>query len=165
MPPIGPTAETREEFAMRKNGDLWLLPIAAIDPTGADDNFAYLKNDGLPQIEVLSVDVLTTVAGIVKMEKCSGTAAGVTARDPLNLNGKFGDTPEITFGTGVDITGLTDLGIVDLQGLAADLTPPTRYRRHSIITLNQGDAVLLNWDTATGILTGGIRIMRTPDKD
>lgn len=163
--PIGNPFESRESFAARKNGELWILPIGAIDPTGADDNFAYLKNDEPAPIEVSEVQLASTVAGIVKMEKCTGTASGGTAVNPINTNGNSGKAPAVTFETGVDITGLTDAGVLGTIGLGANLEGGSLSPKGPIIILKKDEAVLLNWSAATGVLTGTIRIMRAPEKD
>ncbi len=156
--------ETREHYANRKNGKAWFLPFDVVDPTGADDNFAYFKNDGQPALEVVALVVSSTVIGTVKMELCTGTAVGGTTVAPISLNREKALVPIATYETGVDITGLTDAGIVAVAGVPVALDT----RVHPVAAglgciLGNGDAVLLNWSEATGILKGGIIVIAVPE--
>ena len=162
---LGHVVETRENYAQRVNGQVFSVVVDAIDPTGADDNFFYLKNDSVVPIEVIGYDLISTVAGNVKMEVCTGTAVGVTAITPVNLNRTSGKAPSVTVGTGVDITGLTDGGIINFFSLVALTSNHWPEFKHSIVTLGLGDAILLNWSAATGIISGNIRFMVTSEKD
>ena len=154
--------ETREHYANRKNGKAWSLPFDAVDPTGADDNFAYFRNDGQPALEVVGIVASSTVIGTIKVEKCTGTPVGGTAVGPVGLNGEVVQTPIATFETGVDITGLTDAGIVALVGIPVALD--SKYFPLPVgLILKNGDACLLNWSEATGILKGTIIAIETPE--
>ncbi len=157
--------EKREHFANRKNGAAWALPIDVLDPTGADDYFAYLKNDGNTDIEIHRINLESTVAGTCEVHGVSGIAAGgQTAVVPVSKI--IGDPrqPEVTFETDPDITGLTKLGSVDT--IAIDVVSKSIVHEYSEgIIIKRGAAVGLMWDTATGILTGEIHIIEVPEPD
>ena len=153
---IGVISESRESWLVRQ-GEVHILPFDATDPAGADDNFAYLKNDSDIPIEVLSMEGASTVAGIVKMERCTGTVVGGTAVVPIPANGALDAPLTVTFEVGVNITGLTDAGVVGVLGLGTSLADRKQFEG---FILAKDEAVLLNWSAATGILTGLIRVTR-----
>ena len=134
----------------------WTFPFDSIDPTGADDFFAYLKNNGSYDLVVHRIVGETTVAGTLEVHGVTGTAGGTpTARTPVNKTVNGTPAPRATFSDDPDITGLTSLGMLDTiaKGVAGD----DRYRDYPEgIRIKSGQAIALRWDTATGVLTGGI---------
>ena len=136
----------------------WSLPFDAIDPTAADDYFAYLKNNGAKTIVIHRISSETTVAGTLEVHGVSGTAGGgQTARTPVNKTVDSGPAPDITFETDPDITGLTDQGILEFIALDAAGEEVVRNFDEGIRVLT-GRAVALLWDTSTGTLTGALHI-------
>lgn len=160
---LGPTIETREHFANRAKGEAWYLPIDEIDPAGSDDNFAYFRNDGIPLLEIIAGDFFSTVAGAIKMERCTGSPTGGTAVVPLVANGNSGRLPVATFEAGVDITTLTDAGIVGVAGIPTALGNQAMQFPVGLI-LKKDEGVLLNWSAATGIITGWLLVIEVPEQ-
>ncbi len=140
----------------------WFLPTDSIDPTAADDYFVYVRNDGAKPIVVHRAAYESTVAGTLEVHAVTGTAGGSpTARTPVNMTPHAGPKPDITFSDDPDITGLTSQGIVDFIALDA-AGEEVRHDYQEGIRLETGQAIALLWDTATGILTGGLHIHEEP---
>ena len=157
------TVETREQFAVRQNGKGWVLPIIAISPTAIDDNIAYLKNNGTQPIEVLLVEgYAATAVGVVRVVTCTGVAAGGTAVTPVALNTDSNKAPDVTFETGVDITGLTEVGVVtDLSMIV--LSTKYEERLTPSLILGPNKAILLSASVATMVVTGRMVIIEQPE--
>jgi hypothetical protein len=133
------------------------LPFDAIDPTGADDYFFYLKNTGTKNLHITDFRIRSTVAGTVEIRAVSGTASSGTTVTPVNRTIGSTNTLSATIETGVDITGLTDEGVLfyhrlDTAGEAEHL----KISAHIIIP--PGQAIALLWDTGTGALSGIVSI-------
>jgi archaellum component FlaG (FlaF/FlaG flagellin family) len=127
----------------------------AIDPTGADDYFFYMKNTGTKNIHITKMRFLSTVAGTVEVRHVSGTASSGTAVTPVNLFLGNSNAPTATIETDPDFTGLTNEGTIEgirLDTVNKDFTE--EVPEHIIIP--PGQAVALLWDAATGAITGGI---------
>ena len=154
--------ESLGERASRLNHKAWSLPFDAVDPTAADDLFAYLKNDGDKDIILEQVDLISTVAGICELFRVTGTAAGVTAFAPVNKTNNAGDMPDASLsGYGVDITGLTDVGKYAFIELVA-VTARDYKIPHGGVRIKKTEAVALSWTQATGALTGALHIYEEP---
>lgn len=140
----------------------WFLPTDTIDPAAADDYFVYVKNDSVVVYTVHRASYETTVAGTIEFHHVTGTAGGSpTPRTPVNLTLGGGPGPKITFSDDPDITGLTSQGQVArmAMGVASvqqELEIPEGIR------IQPGTALALLWDTATGILSGGLYIHEEP---
>lgn len=159
---LGAVFETREH-KLNRLGELHYAPVDAVDPTGADDNFAYFRNDGNDPLEVLGMNFSTTVAGVIKVERCTGTPSGGTAVSLIKGNGVTNRGLEATFQAGADITGLTDAGIVGVLGLDA-AHKSGELNLEGAVILNKDEAVLFNWSAATGVLTGAIKVARVVEE-
>lgn len=135
----------------------WTLTFQAIDPTGADDYFFYMKNTGTKNIHVTKTRFISTVAGSVELHHVSGTASATNAISPVNRNLGSSIAPDAIIGTNVDITGLTNEGTMLL--LRADTANKDVVDEHpSHIIIPPGQAMALLWDTSTGALSGTVDI-------
>lgn len=153
---VAATIETDMERRNEK-GFAWSMPFDAVDPTGANDIFAYLQNtDPTLPLHVRRIRVSSTVAGMLEVLRVTGTAVGGSAATLVNFNEAFSaSTPTGTFETGVDITGLTDGGKYAFQELDTVNKTYDIIIPHDVI-LNKNGAIALNWVPATGILSGTI---------
>ena len=155
--------ESRLEAAVRR-GRAWRLSIDTLDPTGANDIFAYLNNSSTKHREIHSMEISSTVAGNIDPQRVTGTAAGGTnATTALaNLKGD-GYKPAAADVTAVDITGLTSVFDLGHYYLIADT--PREIVFPGGIRYQPGQAVAFNWETATGILSGSITFFEIDPED
>lgn len=129
------------------------LPFDAVDPTGADDNFLYLKNTGTKNLHITNFRLRSTVAGVVEVHGVTGTAASGTTLTPVNRTVGSAESLDAIAEYGADITGLTSSGVLFYMGLdTANKQEHLRSSGHIIIP--PGQAIALLWDTSTGILSG-----------
>lgn len=135
----------------------WSLFFEAIDPTGADDYFFYLKNTGTKNLHVTKTRFSTTVVGTLEIHNVTGTASALSAITPVNRTLGSANFPVATIGTAVDITGLSNAGT--LLHLRADVANKDYVDEHpSHIIIPPGQALAFLWDTGTGILKGTVDI-------
>ena len=135
----------------------WSLFFEAIDPTGADDYFFYMKNTGTKDLHVTKTRFASTVVGTVEFHGVSGTASATAAITPANRTLGSTNTPTATIGTAVDITGLSN--DATLLHLRIDTINKDVVDEHpSHIILPPGQALAFLWDTATGVLKGTVDI-------
>lgn len=148
--------ETDMEHVNEK-GLAWSMPFDAIDPTGADDVFLYIKNTESDfNLHVRRIRVSSTVAGMLEVIRVTGTAVGGGDSTLVNFNEAFSvKTPEGSFQTAVDITGLAKGGKYLFQQLTVADTNYDIFIPHDII-LNKNGALAFNWVPATGILSGTV---------
>jgi hypothetical protein len=133
------------------------LPFDAIDPTGADDYFFYMKNTGTKNLHITDFRLRSTVAGTVEIRAVSGTASSGTTVTPVNRTIGSTNTITATVETGADITGLTNDGVLFYHRLdTADEEEHLKISAHIIIP--PGQAVALLWDAATGALSGTVSV-------
>ena len=129
----------------------------AIDPTGADDYFFYLKNTGTKSIHITKTRFTSTVAGTVEFHHVTGTASALADVVPVNRTIGSSETTTATIGTAVDITGLTNAGtMLHLRVDTANKDVVDEHPSHIIVP--PGQAIAMLWDTATGVLKGTIDI-------
>lgn len=150
--------ESRTAQNTLRDGLVWTLPFDAVDPTGADDYFAYMLNSESDfDLVITRIHVASTVAGTLEVQAVTGTASGGTAvtLEPRNLGST--KLPSGTFETGVDITGLTDAGHLEHVELEANVMQTVSLFDDPIVVPDTF-AVALLWTEATGVLTGGITI-------
>lgn len=134
----------------------WNIPFDAIDPTSNDDYFIHVRNTDTAVRVIPRIIVTSTVAGYLEIQAVSGTSIGGAAVVPVN-NTVGGSAPaNLTAETAVDITGLTDDGVVHFHWLEANKT--AHIELPSTIRLKQNQAMALLWTVTTGILTGTIEL-------
>lgn len=106
---VAAVIETVEHFANATNGQAWNLNIEQT-PTGANDNFFYLKNTS--SSDQLIIEGFDNYAGsaeeILIFLSTTGTTTGGTTLVPANLNTSSSREITATIEAGNDITGLTD---------------------------------------------------------
>ena len=140
-----------------ETGKVWIIPFENVDPTGANDNFFYIKNTGVNNLEITDLRISSSVVGQLKVNKVSGVAVGGTAVTPISKNTGKSVTPVAIIETGVDITGLTVDGTwyfpqLDVVNREEHLITTSR------IILAPNGAMALQWEPATGILTGTVTV-------
>lgn len=149
-------AEDEGRREMIDTGKMWSMSFDAIDPTGADDYFAYLTNTGSETYVIETIRISSTVTGILEFHKVTGTSSGGATMDITSRNLGSAIAPTGTFETGVNLTGLANAGVLHYGALVADT--PTEFTWRSGFLLTPGSAVALLWDTSTGILSGTFSI-------
>lgn len=133
------------------------LTFDAIDPTGADDYFVYLKNTGTKNLHVTKLRLRSTVAGSVELHRVTGTASSGTAISPTNYYLGSSNTPVMIAETDPNFTGLTQAGIIEYIRLdTVDKDYTEEIPEHIIIP--PGQALAFLWDAATGALSGNVEI-------
>jgi hypothetical protein len=148
---------SRTAWTTLYEGLVWTIPFDAIDPTGADDYFLYILNNGPDPLAVSKLHVTSTVAGTLELQTVTGTAVGGTAITVVNRHRGITKTPDATIQSGVDITGLTDAGVLEFVELGANAQASLVLRDEPII-LEQSQAVAFLWTEATGVLTGNVTL-------
>lgn len=132
-------------------GRYWSIYIQ-VTPTGANDKFFYLKNTGTKELFITDIRISTTVPSQFLYKRVTGTATGGTDVSPVSR--KLGDPglPSAVTQFGVDITGLTDGGILFHEEC------PVANQRESLkttsnIIIPQGQAIAFERVAATGLVT------------
>lgn len=120
-------------------------------PTGANDFFFYLKNDGTRDLFITDIRITSSVVTQIFYKHVSGTAVGGTAITPVNRNLGSSNFPSATIEQGVDITGLTDLGEVFYEECSIANTL-FHLRTTSNIIIPQGQAIAFQRVEATGLI-------------
>jgi len=92
---------------LNEQGSVWSLPIDAVVPSGAT-KFFYLLNNGVNIVGVAAVRIATSVAGVYRFIKVTGTAGGGTAVTAVPNNLGSSTPPPAGGQKGTDITGLTE---------------------------------------------------------
>jgi hypothetical protein len=149
------TFTTSEPYDKHRNREGNVFSVYfQVTPAAANDYFYYFKNNGLNDVFITDVRIISTVASTITYEKVSGTPTYVAGTDATTTNRNFGSSIELDaenkFDT--DITGLTSNGIVFFEGID---TPGKRYhlRTTSNIIIPQGKAIAFKRVAATGLLT------------
>lgn len=145
------------------SGRAWTIPFDAVDPTGADDYFVYIRNDSaIYNLILVALNASSTVAGTLELQTVTGTPSG--GSNITLVAKKIGTTlaPDITAQSGVDITGLTDGGVHEFVELFTTVwTESVRLMDRPII-IPQSQAAALLWTESTGILTGKVDVVQIP---
>ena len=152
-------SRTKDNFINGNSGKVWSLSFDAIDPVGVDDKFFYLENTGPEPLRVTDIRISSTVTGIVKVKKVSGTPVYVAETVVTGVSRRTGKSPTIQATSVIDtnITGLSDAGTWFYLPLSS-AGQQTHLSTSSNIIIDSGDALALEWDTATGILTGTVSV-------
>lgn len=151
--------EPRDHYIAQKTGRVWSVPFEAVDPTGADDYFLYIKNNNNDyNLNITDIRISSTVVGLAEVHAVSGDASGGTSITAVSRLVGSTLSPTATLEYGVDITGLSNDGIlffidIDATGKLIHL------RTTSNIILPPGNAIALLWSAGTGALTGTVSIV------
>ena len=153
--------EPSDRHLNRENNQVWTLPIAAIDPVGAGDNFFYLKNTGIETFGLTDFRFESTVAGTITMFGATGTPINASLVTVVPVSRVIGGTgaPVATIYTDTDLTGVTSMGTLFYQTLD---TVNTQYRLSttSNIIVPPGQQFVMQWSAATGILKGVVSLVQ-----
>jgi len=120
-------------------------------PTGAGDNFFYLKNDGLKDLSLTDIRISSSVVTEILYNHVSGTAVGGTTITPLNRTLGSSKSPDATIEQGVDITGLTDIGVIFFEECSI-VDTLFHLKTSSNIIIPQGQAIAFQRVEATGLI-------------
>lgn len=144
-----------------KRGEAWFMPFDAIDPTTSDDQFVHIRNNDKQAFEIFEISVQSTVAGMLEPAVLTGSSTTPTdvKANMTNLSGKE-SLPVGLFETGVDLN--MTLAKKQTHIYLAANTPRVI---ETAIRIPRGTDWGLNWDTATGILTGHIGLMLVAPSD
>lgn len=134
----------------------WNIPFDAIDPTSNDDYFIHVRNTDTAVRVIPRINITSTVAGFVELQRVTGTSVGGGDVVPVNATSGGSAPANLTAETAVDITGLTDAGVHHFHWLEANKT--AHIFLPATIRLKQNEAFALLWTVSTGILTGTIEI-------
>lgn len=100
--------ESEDRHYNEDDGQVYSLVISQT-PTGADDCFAYIKNNSSD--DLVMTGFMTYAASdefiYIKLGDDVSSAAGGSTATPANRNAGSGNTANVTAETGNDITGLT----------------------------------------------------------
>ena len=133
-------------------GRYWTV-FVSVTPTGANDNFFYLKNDGTSNLKITDIRASSTVATRLLYKHVSGAAVGGTPIVPVSRLLGSAAAPNATIQQGVDITGLVDQG--DPLFFEECDVPNRRenLKTTSNIMIPQGQAVAFERVAGTGAIT------------
>jgi len=148
---VGAMTESREHYISHKEGQGYKAYFT-VTPTGADDCFAYIKNDS--EIDMIISRIKLYVASneiIIIQKNDSGTPSGGTAITPQNTNLGSGHQADGTFEQGNDITGLSDGNSLDRIAVSADGASHT-YEFYQSIVIPKNRTITFY------AVTGGINI-------
>ncbi len=142
------------------DGNAWSVSFENIDPTDADDYFFYFKNTSSDSSYIIpKIRLASSVGGQAEFHVVSGIAAGGNDDTPVNRNTGFPNTIEGIIQTGVDITGITNDGILAFMQLdTADRQYVLNIESHIVVAPSK--AVALLWEEGYGVLTGTVTIYK-----
>lgn len=163
--PNGQVANVDDEnrlstFAITQNDDrhansegrYWSV-FLTVTPAGINDNFLYLRNDGTKDLSITDIRVSSSVVTQLLYSRVTGTPIGGTGITEI-ISRKLSNPsiPNATVEQGVDITGLTDAGLLFFE----ECDIPNRLQHlktSSSIIIPQGQAVAFKRVAATGLIT------------
>lgn len=132
-------------------------------PTGADDEFFYLKNASATPIIIDRIVLTDAAAETIYLAYCTGTAAGGTTLVPVNLYAGSTHTralmdPSGICESGVDITGLTLVSNLDTIVTGVGTVIDRRYPSDTglPIVVPTATAVCLSAVTGTAAIVADI---------
>ncbi len=145
-----------EDKHANTEGRYWSV-FFQVTPTGANDDFLYIKNVGTKDLLITDVRVSSSVVTQLLYKHVSGIAVGGTAIVPVNRKLSDPKVPLAVIEQGVDITGLTDLGTLFFE--ECDVVGQLKtLKSTSNIIIPQGQAIAFERVAATGALTCVISI-------
>lgn len=157
------TIEESRDNAYLK-GQSYTFPVTIVDPTGDEDYFWHIINNGSEPIDIDGAFFETTVAGKMSINRVTGTAAGgQTAIAQVNRRtGANALVENVICSTDPDITGLTVAGV--MEEISMGVASVTGGRMFDTpIRLTQGQQLAGLWGVATGILSGVVHWHKVTD--
>ena len=119
---VSASVRDKIETINESSGDVWELILDATAPSGAT-NFFVFQNNGSTTYAVHKIMIASSVAGVYRLSKVTGTPAGGTTTVPQGLNlGIVATLDNCIVQTGASITGLTDANLLKLFYLQANTT-------------------------------------------
>lgn len=101
------------EHKNKEHHVVWYLPLDAVAPSGATKFFYIGNNAGQLNVVISKLRLSSTVAGIFRFVKVTGTPVGGTVIAPTALFLSSMQIPaDGVFLSGVSITGLTDAALI-----------------------------------------------------
>ncbi len=108
------------EMINEKDGQVFDIPLDAVAPSGAT-YFFVLQNNGQSTYAMYKILIASSVAGVFRLEKVTGTPAGGTSVTANTMNlGKVSVLDSVLLQTGASITGLTASNPLKLLYLPAN---------------------------------------------
>lgn len=147
---------TEEHHENEDNQRSWTIAFDAVDPTSSDDYFLHIKNTDTAVRTITRITVSSTVAGILEVQKVTGTSIGGAAEQVNSMTLGSPVPSNFTAESAVDITGLTDDGVLRFITLEANVERVVEFPQG--IRMPQNEQVALLWTITTGILTGNVDI-------
>jgi len=146
------TLAVTESFERHLNTEekVWSIYFT-VTPTGANDLFFYLKNNGTKDLFISNIRVSSTVATTLFYRVVTGTASAGTDSAVTSRNLGSANSPDATIQHDVDFTGLTSGGILFHE----EIDTANSLRHLSIacgIIIPQGQAIAFERVAATGVI-------------
>jgi hypothetical protein len=161
----GNVAEVDDEFRLQvfsvtqmadnhanEDGRYWSV-FVSITPTGANDNFFYLKNDGTKNLKITDIRASSSVVTRLLYKHVAGTAVGGAAITPVSRLLGSPKVPGAIIEQGVVITGLTDQGDPVFFEECNVVNELQHLKTTSNIIIPQGQAIAFARVAATGAIT------------
>jgi hypothetical protein len=134
------------------DGRYWSV-FVSVTPAGVNDNFFYLRNDGTKDLSITDIRVSCSAITRLIYKRVIGAPVGGTPITAIT-NRKLGTptVPTATIEQGVDITGLTDGGVLFFEE-CDEVNELQHLKTTSAIVIPQGQAVAFERVAATGAIT------------
>jgi hypothetical protein len=140
-----------EDKNANTEGRYWSV-FVEVTPAGVNDNFFYLRNDGTNDLNITDIRASCSAVTQLLYKKVTGTPVGGSAAQVTNRKLGSPSVPNATIEEGVDITGLTDDGIIFFEECDV-VNKRQTLRTSSNIIIPQGQAVAFERVGATGAIT------------
>lgn len=157
---VSSVSESLDRSQNRK-GLVWSYDFDDVNPAGANDKFIYFKNTSSDK-DYIFVDFhlwSSTTAGVCKIKTVTGMPTFVTGADitPVVRNTRFSTSPSLTAKEDTDVTNLADVGVVHQLNLNP-VDEQKLLRSTSGVILGPGGQLVLEWEPATGEISGTITV-------
>lgn len=142
------------------NGDYYSA-FFVVTPTGANDYFFYLRNDGVDDITVTDFRMSSTALTRLLIHRVVGTPIFAGANTTVLTSRNLGSSksPIVTARDDTNITGLTSEGILFFEDMSATDTL-FDLRLASTLIIPQGQAIAMQRVGATGAITVDVSVSR-----
>ena len=148
------TTSSEEHHQNDDHQKAWTVSFDAVDPTDVNDYFLNMKNTATAVRAISRIVVTSTVAGYLEVQRVTGTSIGGAAEEINSWTFGASDPADFTAESAVDITGLTDAGVLRFVRLQANITEYIEFPQG--LRLLQNEQCALLWTPNTGVLTGNV---------
>lgn len=145
-----------EDKHANREGRYWSV-FFQVTPTGANDLFFYLKNEGTKDLTITDVRVSSSAVTQLLYRQVTGVAAGGTDITPTSRKLGNPTVPNAIIQFGVDILGLTPGGVLFFEECDT-VNRLQALKTTSNIIIPQGQAVAFERVAATGLITGLVSV-------